>query len=97
MRTNRVRLANVRGVAYFPRRMNLRKDLSRRLRDERGQGMTEYVVVATPRHVVLVLSPGLDVYEPASGRRVRFTQEAFVKGRLDLAGWDKPWFAVLPG
>ena len=55
MKTNRLRLANVRGVAYFPRRMNFRKALARRLRDERGQGMTEYVVVATLTMIPLVI------------------------------------------
>jgi hypothetical protein len=50
----------------------------------------------SPRHVVLVLTDDLDVYEPAAGRRVRISEDDFVKGRLDLGGWEKPWISVLP-
>jgi hypothetical protein len=50
----------------------------------------------SPRHVVLVLTPELEVYEPASGRRVQITEKGFVDAKLDLAGWDKPWVSVLP-
>ena len=55
-----------------------------------------------PRHVVLFvdLAPGrvdrLLCYDPACGRVVEVEREAFVRGRLRLAGWDRPWFAVLP-
>jgi len=55
-----------------------------------------------PRHVVLFvdLPPGrvdrLLCYDPACGRVVEVEREAFVRGRLRLAGWDRPWFAVLP-
>jgi hypothetical protein len=49
-----------------------------------------------PRHVVLVLDPGLRVYEPAGGNVVRITEDAFAKGTLRLAGWSRPWFMVLP-
>ena len=24
------------------------------------------------------------------------TGEAFVSGRLELSGWDRPWFTILP-
>ena len=52
-----------------------------------------------PRHVVLVTDRDSEVrvrvYEPHSGGTVRVTREAFVGGRLRLAGWDHPWF-VLP-
>lgn len=52
----RVRLANRRGVAYRPRpKMNGLDRVWRRLRDERGQGMTEYVVVATLTILPLVI------------------------------------------
>jgi hypothetical protein len=50
----------------------------------------------SPRHVVLVLSPELEVYEPAAGRRVWIKEDDFVKGKLDLGGWEKPWVSVLP-
>jgi hypothetical protein len=63
-----------------------------------------------PRHVALFLggdpgggpggSPGrvdrLRCYDPASGRVVDVEREAFVRGRLGLSGWDRPWCAVLP-
>ncbi len=51
-----------------------------------------------PRHVVLVTGRDSDdrvrVYEPHSGATVRVTREAFVAGRLGLAGWDRPWFLL---
>ena len=50
-----------------------------------------------PRHVVLVVGAAetsLRVYEPSRGRLVDVTRDAFVGARLDLAGWDKPWFTV---
>jgi hypothetical protein len=50
----------------------------------------------SPRHVVLVLTDDLDVYEPAAGERERMTEDDFVKGKLDLGGWEKPWVSVLP-
>jgi len=50
----------------------------------------------SPRHVVLVLNDDLDVYEPAAGKRVRISEDDFVKGKLDLGGWEKPWVSVLP-
>lgn len=52
-----------------------------------------------PRHVVLAVSAGADglsVYDPASGGLVTLTQAAFVSARLRVAGWDVPWFAVVP-
>ena len=52
-----------------------------------------------PRHVVLAqgtLDGALRVYEPASGHLVDVTRESFAAGRLGLAGWDRPWFTVLP-
>ena len=49
-----------------------------------------------PRHVVLVMTPELDVYEPSIGRRVRISEDDFVKGKLDLGGWPKAWISVLP-
>ena len=49
-----------------------------------------------PRHVVLVLDAELRVYEPASGHLVQVTAGDFTGGSLRLAGWSRPWFAVLP-
>lgn len=56
MKRKRIRLANARGVAYGPPpKMNVWDRVRRRLRDERGQGMTEYVVVATLTMLPLVI------------------------------------------
>jgi len=52
-----------------------------------------------PRHVVLAIgssSAGLSVYDPASGGLVTVPREWFVDATLHVAGWDVPWFAVLP-
>ena len=52
-----------------------------------------------PRHVVLVVGADdatLTAYDPASGRPVTLTRAAFERGRLRVAGWSEPWFAVLP-
>jgi hypothetical protein len=53
-----------------------------------------------PRHVVLAVtagSEGLSVYDPASGGLVTIPQDWFTAATLHVAGWDVPWFAVLPG
>jgi hypothetical protein len=53
-----------------------------------------------PRHVVLAVSAGPDglaVYDPASGRLVTVTRASYVGSHLGIAGWDVPWFVVLPG
>lgn len=52
-----------------------------------------------PRHVVLALGPvagRLRCYEPARGVLVDVERRGFTDGRLGLAGWDVPWFLVLP-
>ena len=52
-----------------------------------------------PRHVVLVLGEvgrALRVYEPSRGQLVDVPRSAFLAGTLELAGWDTPWFSVLP-
>lgn len=52
-----------------------------------------------PRHVVLAVSAGsagLSVYDPASGGLVTVPQDWFTAATLHVAGWDVPWFAVLP-
>jgi hypothetical protein len=53
----------------------------------------------SPRHVVLAVSAGSDglsVYDPASGGLVTVDQRAFTGSKLRVAGWDVPWFVVLP-
>lgn len=52
-----------------------------------------------PRHVVLVVSAepeALRVYEPSQGRVEWVRRPAFTGRRLDLGGWDRPWFTVEP-
>ncbi|HEX6148834.1 hypothetical protein [Nocardioides sp.] len=53
-----------------------------------------------PRHVVLVTGRDAEdrvrVYEPGSGDTVRMHRTDFLAGSLDLAGWNRPWFVVLP-
>jgi hypothetical protein len=57
----------------------------------------------TPRHVVLVLpvappAPSqVLIYDPASGRSYPIEGADFTAGRLDVAGWQVPWVAVVPG
>jgi hypothetical protein len=66
-----------------------------------GEPALLYIGSATlPRHVTLVL-PGdgdrlLDVYDPASGQVTVLDETAFARRHLGIAGWDVPWFAVLP-
>lgn len=52
----------------------------------------------TPRHVVLAVAARDGVvtcYEPASGRRTRFTRDAWIGARLDgCGGWPVPWAVV---
>jgi hypothetical protein len=53
----------------------------------------------SPRHVVLVVGAGdgtLQVYEPGSGMTVTVTEDAFVRGDVNLGGWGKPWAVVAP-
>jgi hypothetical protein len=52
-----------------------------------------------PRHVVLALGEvggRLRAYEPSRGRLVDVARQDFTSARLGLAGWDHPWWAVLP-
>ena len=53
-----------------------------------------------PRHVVLVTGAdpwhALRCYDPARGAVVRVASEAFLSGRLELSGWNRPWFTILP-
>ncbi len=52
-----------------------------------------------PRHIVLVLgadAEALRVYEPSGGRVERVPRAAFTADRLELGGWEVPWFTVAP-
>jgi hypothetical protein len=48
-----------------------------------------------PRHVVLMVDDER-CYEPSSGQVVPVPGDAYVGGRLSLAGWPTPWFDVVP-
>ncbi|GAA4811388.1 hypothetical protein ACFQ0K_03935 [Nocardioides caeni] len=50
-----------------------------------------------PRHVVLAvdrLPDAISVFDPASGRLLRITEEQFTHHRIDVAGWSHAWFVV---
>lgn len=52
-----------------------------------------------PRHVVLALGEvdgAIRCYDPARGRLVDVGRHAFAHHRVDVAGWDHAWCAVLP-
>jgi hypothetical protein len=53
-----------------------------------------------PRHVVLVVDATpqgtLHVYDPARGRLGELGRTAFVGSKVDIAGWDVPWFVITP-
>ena len=53
-----------------------------------------------PRHVALVVDATaagtLRVFDPARGRLDELDRSAFVGRRVDIAGWDVPWFDVTP-
>ena len=67
---------------------------------DRGHAVPLYVGNRLlPRHVVLVVGGDdatLTAYDPASGGSVTMTRDAFERGRLRVAGWSEPWFAILP-
>ncbi len=51
------------------------------------------------RHVVLVTGEsgdGLSIYDPSSGYWVTASRDAYVSGRIGVAGWSQPWFVVTP-
>ena len=53
-----------------------------------------------PRHVVLVVDATvrgtLHVYDPARGQVSELRRLAFLRGEIDIAGWDVAWFVVTP-
>jgi hypothetical protein len=53
----------------------------------------------SPRHVVLAITceQDLTIYEPSRGELRDITALSFTGSALDVAGWDQPWLAVLPG
>jgi hypothetical protein len=65
-------------------------------------GRTVPVFVGTrlsARHVVLAIGTtpnGVLIYDPARGRNSPITRHDFVHARLGLAGWQVPWFVIVP-
>ncbi|WP_168581813.1 hypothetical protein [Gephyromycinifex aptenodytis] len=51
-----------------------------------------------PRHVTLVFASGGErlIYEPARGAVLNPSIDVVVDDRLALAGWNVPWFALVP-
>jgi hypothetical protein len=52
-----------------------------------------------PRHVVLAVGEAegrLRCFDPAQGRLVAVGREDFTGHRISVAGWDHPWWALLP-
>ena len=52
-----------------------------------------------PRHVVLVVGrdgDAVSTYEPAAGVVAPTSRARWVDGPLRLAGWQRPWFVVVP-
>jgi uncharacterized protein YukE len=52
-----------------------------------------------PGHVALVTGSDGDtvtVYEPWDGRTVTVSRDDWVAGTVDVAGWQEPWFVVVP-
>ena len=50
------------------------------------------------QHIVLVVRADDDqigVYDPAIGRGAGFTRDEFRRGELRVAGWRRPWLAIL--
>ena len=50
------------------------------------------------QHIVLVVGADDDqigVYDPAIGRGAGFTRDEFRRGELRVAGWRRPWLAIL--
>ena len=76
----------------------VRQDPRRDRRATAGAAVRRQPLAAAPRRA----GPGrgrddvLRIYEPACGRLVDVTREAFLSATLDLGGWRKPWFSVLP-
>ena len=66
---------------------------------DRGQTVPLFVGSRwLPRHVVLVVGSDagrLSIYEPHRGRVQSVPTRDFLDGTLDLAGWPRPWCAVL--
>jgi hypothetical protein len=52
------------------------------------------------RHVVLVTGhtadDGLSIYDPSCGQWVSASRAAYVGSELGVAGWNRPWFSILP-
>jgi len=92
--------SGVRGTKYDPDLITRdRRDALAAILHATRNGHVTPVYVGSrwiPRHVVLVLDPDLQTYDPAVGRRVSVSSSDFLEAKLDLAGWSKPWFVVTP-
>ena len=97
-------LASDTGTTYDAR-LVLRHQRARafdRMRATVSAGRTVPLFVGnrlSARHVVLAIGtvpPGVLIYDPARGTTSPISRDAFVHGRLAIAGWQVPWFVVVP-
>jgi hypothetical protein len=52
-----------------------------------------------PGHVTLVTATSgdtLTIYDPSDGSTVTVSRDDWVNGNVNVAGWDEPWFVVVP-
>lgn len=52
------------------------------------------------QHIVLVVratEDSLSVYDPAVGHEVEIARDDFLRGEFKVAGWRRPWLAILGG
>lgn len=95
-------LTSITGTSYRSRLARWRRDrvFDLALGATPSRPVALYVGSRTlPRHVVLVTEPvagAVQCYDPASGRLVTVTREAFVGRTLRLGAWTTPWFVVVP-
>jgi hypothetical protein len=93
----------ISGASYDQRWARTRREAAfDRIVAATGSGRRVPVFVGStwlPRHVVLALGTvgdSLRFYEPAHGRLVDVSRADFAQAKLGLAGWDRPWFIVVP-
>lgn len=93
-------LAFTEGTGYRVHRAGVdRADLLEEIESSVTAGLPVALYVGNesmPRHLVLVVGPGLATYEPSVGSVVHVDADDFCGDRLGLGGWDRLWFAILP-
>jgi hypothetical protein len=74
-----------------------------RLLDAGNAGRVSAIFIGSswmPRHVVLAVDATVRgtvvAYDPARGQVSELRRLAFLRGEIDIAGWDVAWFVVTP-